>query len=80
MYLSRLLPIRRHALLSGVAILAVSAIAPPALAAEDADEGMLSEVIVTAEKRETNPRRRPWRPRCSVRSNSPTGASRALRT
>jgi len=56
MYLSRLLPIRRHALLASVAAVALSG---PALAAEDADEGMLSEVIVTAEKRETNLQKTP---------------------
>ena len=56
MYLSRLLPIRRYALLAGVAALALSG---PALAAGAADDGTLSEVIVTAEKRETNLQKTP---------------------
>jgi iron complex outermembrane receptor protein len=49
---------RRHALLAGSAILALSAFALPALA-EATAESVLDEVIVTAEKRETNLQKTP---------------------
>jgi iron complex outermembrane receptor protein len=58
MHFPRSIPRRRHALLAGSAILALSAFALPALA-EAAAESVLDEVIVTAEKRETNLQKTP---------------------
>jgi iron complex outermembrane receptor protein len=59
MYFSRLRPLRRHSLLASAAALALSAVALPALAADAADDATLSEVIITAEKRETNLQKTP---------------------
>lgn len=58
MHFPRSIPRRRHALLAGSAILALSAFALPALA-EATAESVLDEVIVTAEKRETNLQKTP---------------------
>ena len=58
MHFLRSIPRRRHALLAGSAILALSAFALPALA-EATAESVLDEVIVTAEKRETNLQKTP---------------------
>lgn len=59
MPLHRLPHTRRPILLAGAAAMALGAFALPALAEDATDEGMLSEVIVTAEKRETNLQKTP---------------------
>ena len=59
MSLHRLPNARRPILLAGAAGMALGACALPALAENATEEGMLSEVIVTAEKRETNLQKTP---------------------